>query len=95
MRMKVKKCKEEKTGRGPILITRRCPNRRKNDGSFTSWFEKGEIAECGESLYTTPFCPVYELHASIDVVAKSYTHSECHCNKRDPLCHHRCFNKAF
>lgn len=63
--------------------------------NFRQNFEKGEIAECGPSLYSTLFCPVYELHAPIDVVAKSHTHCESHCNKWDPLCHHRCFNKAF
>lgn len=46
-------------------------------------------------LHPTPLCPIHELHSTINIVSKSHTYSESHCNRWDPLCQMRCFHQTF
>lgn len=70
---------------------------RMSKTNFGYNFQKGTNRKCrqGRLLYTTQLGPIYELHTTVDVVTKSHTNSERHCNKWDLLCHRRCFNQAF
>lgn len=54
-----------------------------------------ELQENIPSLDTTQTSPVYELHATIDVVGKPHTNCESHCNRWDAFGQRCCLNNTF
>jgi len=80
-----------------FLVTRRAKTRSPwGIGNFRIHFitGRGKCMRRLQLLHPTQFCPIYELHTTINIVGKSHTNSESHGNRWDLFCRRWCFNQV-
>lgn len=80
-----------------FLVTRRAKTRSPwGIGNFRIHFITGrrKCMRWLQLLHPTQFCPIYELHTTINIVGKSHTNSESHGNRWDLFCRRWCFNQV-